>query len=296
MQKELKLIELYYLICDKYRETLQYDVQRFSPNHLTGNISDEEIITLYLFSVCYEQRFQVFQIYTFIYNYWYSWFPTLPSYQAFNTRLNRLAPLFPSLVSELIADLNLPSDLLEIFVGDSMPIITCKGNRKGKVAQEITSKGYCATKKMHYFGVKLHCLALRRCNSLPLPNTLFITPASTHDLTAMRSILEKIKGFPVILDKAYNDKSLSNIMLGNKSELVTPIKELKGATDNIKKFDRAYNDKYNTAVSKLRQSIESFFNWINEKTQIQIASKIRSENGLIVHVFGKLAAAILLLK
>ncbi|NME72871.1 hypothetical protein [Flammeovirga aprica] len=119
MQKELKLIELYYLICDKYKKTLQYDIQRFSPNSNTGKITDEEIITLYLFSVCYEQRLQVSQIYSFIYNYWLSWFPHFPSYQAFNARLNRLAPLFPSLVSELVSDLTLPSDLLEIFIANN---------------------------------------------------------------------------------------------------------------------------------------------------------------------------------
>lgn len=41
-----------------------------------------------------------------------------------------------------------------------------------------------------------------------------------------------------------------------------------------------------------RQPIESFFNWVESKTGIQIASKVRSLNGLLVHVFGKLAAAL----
>ena len=36
-------------------------------------------------------------------------------------------------------------------------------------------------------------------------------------------------------------------------------------------------------------------NWINEKTGIQRASKVRSYRGLLVHVFGRLAAAMLLL-
>jgi len=32
-----------------------------------------------------------------------------------------------------------------------MPIITCAGkNKVGKVAAEITSKGYCSTKNMYY--------------------------------------------------------------------------------------------------------------------------------------------------
>ncbi len=44
-----------------------------------------------------------------------------------------------------------------------------------------------------------------------------------------------------------------------------------------------------------RQPIESLFNWINEKTGIQRASKVRSYQGLLVYAFGRLAAAMLLL-
>ena len=41
--------------------------------------------------------------------------------------------------------------------------------------------------------------------------------------------------------------------------------------------------------------IESLFNGLEEKTGIQRASKVRSYNGLLVHVFGRLAAAMWLL-
>ena len=37
------------------------------------------------------------------------------------------------------------------------------------------------------------------------------------------------------------------------------------------------------------------FNWIQEKTGIQIASQVRSTQGLLVHVFGKMVAAMLML-
>ncbi len=48
-------------------------------------------------------------------------------------------------------------------------------------------------------------------------------------------------------------------------------------------------------VSKVRQPIESLFNWIHEKTNIQKASKVRSYKGLMVHIFGRLAAAMFML-
>ena len=73
-------------------------------------------------------------------------------------------------------------------------------------------------------------------------------------------------------------------------EVRTPVKRKKG-----QKRLSAASKLFSTAVSKVRQPIESLFNWINEKTGIQRASKVRSYRGLLVHVFGRLAAAMLLL-
>lgn len=47
-----------------------------------------------------------------------------------------------------------------------------------------------------------------------------------------------------------------------------------------------------TAVSQVRQPIESLFAWIEKKTGIEFASNARSYQGLLVHVFGRLAAAL----
>ena len=49
-----------------------------------------------------------------------------------------------------------------------------------------------------------------------------------------------------------------------------------------------------TEISRIRQRIESFFNSIKNKSKIQNASKIRSSAGLIVHIFGKIAACLLI--
>lgn len=51
----------------------------------------------------------------------------------------------------------------------------------------------------------------------------------------------------------------------------------------------------NRLVRKIRQPIESLFNWIIEKTGIQKASKVRSTDALLIHCWGKLVFALLLL-
>jgi len=83
------------------------------------------------------------------------------------------------------------------------------------------------------------------------------------------------------------------IITAYNSEIYTPVKAVKGMADVIKKRDKAANDLFSTAVSRVRQPIEAFFNWLIEKVDIQKAGKVRSTKGLLIHVFGRLAAAFL---
>ena len=74
-------------------------------------------------------------------------------------------------------------------------------------------------------------------------------------------------------------------------DLLTPIKIKKEkGQQTLPAADKLYSE----AVSRIRQPIESLFSWIDEKTGIQCASKVRSYRGLLVHVFGRLAAAVLI--
>ncbi|MBN1181160.1 MAG: transposase [Bacteroidales bacterium] len=77
--------------------------------------------------------------------------------------------------------------------------------------------------------------------------------------------------------------------------MLIPIKAVKGQPQTIAQINKAANDLYSTAVSKIRQPIEALFNWLIDKTDIQRASKVRSSKGLIVHIFGRIAAAYIFL-
>ena len=109
----------------------------------------------------------------------------------------------------------------------------------------------------------------------------------------MREILPHLYGRAVFGDKAYSNKDLDGtLQKENDVRIYTPVKLIKGETEEVRQFKKAADRLYSTAVSRVRQPIESFFNWLNEKTEIQRASKVRSNKGLIVHVFGRIAAAI----
>ena len=287
-----KLIALYYYICECYNTELCWHCQRFS-NNSQPDFTDEELLTIYIFSIVEEEKFKIKSIYTFARKYLYSWFPKLPSYQAFCNRLNRLASVLPVLATCFLRDVDHQGINLQISLLDSMPIITCSGKRAGKVVPQLTDKGYCSTKKLHYFGAKLHSIAFHRPGKLPMPEFFSLSKASEHDLNAVRENLPQLKNRALVGDKAYSKKDFNEVLQKEAgSYIYTPVKLVKGETQATRQFKHAADKLYSSAVSRIRQPIESLFNWIIEKTDIQRASKVRSRQGLIVHVFGRIAAAI----
>ena len=73
--------------------------------------------------------------------------------------------------------------------------------------------------------------------------------------------------------------------------MFTPVKGVKCEAENLKNRDKAVNDLFSTSVSRITQPIESLFNLLIEKLMIRKASKVCSTKGLMVHIFGRLAAA-----
>ena len=286
-----KLVKIYFHVCEKFENELKFSCMRFSNND-KPEFTDQEAMTIYLFCVNQEQRMKIKQIHSFANDYLRSWFPKLPSYAAFDNRLNRLSEAFKQFAGSLLIDFKPTECSDEVSLLDSLPIITCSGKRTGKVAREITDKGYCSTKSMYYYGLKLHALAFYRQHRLPFPERLLLTPASENDLNVFKNAWEDIENRTFYGDKIYHNVDyFDNLTSSKNSTMLTPIKGIKNQSVWEKQFDRAYNDLFSKAVSTIRQPIESFFNWLIEKTDFQRASKTRSTAGLLVHVFGKIAAA-----
>ena len=291
MDWELRLITLYEFICRQYREHLWVYCQRFSP-FVDLTFTDEEVLCIYLFGIMDKHR-EIKDIYKYTQRHLREWFPGLPTYGGYIQRLNHCAEVFVPLlqaVQEAFPETNV---LRDVRLMDALPIQLAHAKRSShaRVAPELANKGYCASKDEYYYGVKLHVLALRRPGTLPMPDYLDLTPASTHDLTALRQIVAQLPGGELYLDKAYADELLAQTTQAEQHlTLLTPVKKAKHQA-----FLDVADQWLSTAVSRVRQPIESLFNWLEEKTGIQRASKVRSYNGLLVHVFGRLAAAMWLL-
>lgn len=285
---EEQLIALYLHVCRAYDTQPDLKDQRLS--NFRPRFTDEELLTVYLFG--HMQGFQQQRrIYDYACRHWRAWFPALPSYQAFNRRLNRLAPAFEHLITAALREpvTALAADADRLI--DSLPISLAKWPRcaAASVAAEVADQGYCSTKRSYYYGVKLHAIALRRPQQLPLPALLHLSRASQHDLTALRELSPDLGSGYLFGDKAYADAEMARTLAERGTRLVTPYKRRRGEPET------AAPALWSRFASAVRQPLESLFGWLIQRTGIQHASQVRSAKGLFVHVYGKLAVACLLL-
>lgn len=285
---EQQLIALYLRVCRAYDNQPDLKYQRLS--NFRPRFTDEELLTIYLFG--HMQGFhQQRRIYDYTCRHWRAWFPALPSYQAFNRRLNRLAESFERLITETLAT---PVGRLAAHADrliDSLPISLAKWPRSGsaRVAKNVADQGYCSTKRSYYYGVKLHTIALRRTKRLPLPALLHVSGASQHDLSALRELWPDFGGGYLFGDKAYADEETKRALAERGTHLVTPYKRKRNEPET------AVPALWSRFASGVRQPLESLFGWLIQRTGIQNASQVRSTKGLFVHCYGKLAVACLLL-
>jgi hypothetical protein len=281
MDWHTQLITLYLEVCKHWQEVGWAQAQRHAP-FANLDFTDEEAVTIYLFAVAMEEKRQIKAIHKHAGRYWRSWFPKLPGYGAYVQRLNRIADCFPALLERFCETGEAAS-----FAGlaDSMPVILARQGRRfnAKVARELANSGYCPTKNLYYHGVKIHLVGDFRRGTLPSPRFIGLAPAGLNDGPALEQAIPALPYQELYADKAY--EYLQRVR-GLPFTVRTPVKKQKGQAH----LDAA--DLWlSRAVSQVRQPVESIFNWIEEKTGIEIASKVRSYQGLLVHVFGRLAAA-----
>lgn len=291
MDWQTRLISIYVLVCDIFsNQGFCFYLQRTS-NNKSICLTDEEVLTIYIFGILSHRR-TVKQIHSFAFDHLKSWFPNLICYERFVRRLDEMGESLPAFLEILLQQKMHEEFKSRMKLIDSFPIIIAgpKRSNGNSTCSQIADKGYCASKGLYYYGVKLHILGSYRQGQLPLPEFVGLTSASEHDLNAFQSISGELSNVDIFGDKAYCDNDTRQDLSARGTQLATPVKLNK----KQKKLDSADN-LYSKAVSSIRQPIESFFSWIEEKTGIQRASKIRSYKGLMVHVFGRLAAALIML-
>ena len=286
---ENQLIQIYLFVCQIYDTYSETCVQRAS-NNSEPLFTDQELITIWLFA--HLNGFsQKKQMHSFIKHYWADWFPRFPAYQTFVYRLNLLDATFQTFGKVLLAALHGERQPEIDHIVDSLPVMLAQQGHSysARVARDVADVGFCAAKKTRFHGVRLHFVAERCSGRLPKPVSIWLREASAHDSRAFDNHSLRLPETTLFGDLAYPTKPIIAWLKAQNTQLITPQKKPKGK--ELSEFEKYHN----RLVSKFRQPIESLFNWIIEKTNIQKASKIRSTDALTIHCWGKLAFAFFLL-
>lgn len=280
MNWELQLISDYIIIDklvqqygekQKYRSKLRY-------------CTDSEILAAWFWGLRKGMR-SLKSIHDFTCEMLCKWFPTVPGYQQFDKRLNKMANLIEICFSVMSLS---ERGKYTTSVIDSMPVVLASAKRSSRasVAKDIANKGYCSSKDQYYHGVKLHLVIAADKNRAPFTILLGnISPASEHDVSFLKNNRLLIKPDKLYADKAYISSELADSMKETGIELIIPDKKSKNRELNLAQHFRS------CFVSSTRQAIETSFSWLQARTGLATASKVRSSLALRRQIFGSLLAA-----
>lgn len=202
-----------YCLCDDLLKALRHweDPQ--------CQVSDAEILTSALVAALYFGG-NLKLAHEFLHEQGY--LPRRLSASRFGRRLYRCADVWPPLFHQL-ASLGHQLNPESLYVIDSFPIPACDNIRirRCRRYQGEAWRGYQASKKRYFYGVKIHLLVTAQGQ----PVEFFLTPGAESDTTALKHYaLDLPEGSTLTGDKAYNDYDYEDL-LGEAGITLVPLRK-----------------------------------------------------------------------
>lgn len=140
----------------------------------------------------------------------------------FSRRLNRLKPHFLTLMA-ILATMWKELNVEQIYIVDSFPIAVCDNYRicRCRIYQDEQFRGYQASKKRYFYGLKIHMLVTIEGQ----PVEFFLTPGEFNDTSELPWFdFDLPEGAIILGDKAYNLYWLEDVLADLGIQL-TPIRK-----------------------------------------------------------------------
>jgi hypothetical protein len=149
--------------------------------------------------------------------------PHMLSRSRLNRRLHRLKDLFVMLF-DLIGYTWKQLNTESAYVIDSFPIPACDNYRipRVKLYQHEEYRGYIASKKRYFYGLKVHLLITKDGQ----PVECGLSPGSYSDVRMLKSFRFDVpEGSQIYADKAYNDYLMEDVLLEASHIQLYPIRK-----------------------------------------------------------------------
>jgi len=205
-------------------------------------------------------------------------FPNLLSQSQFNRRARALRSLMELMRRDFLLDWGI--EQARTFLIDTKPVPVL-GYKRSKSRSDFLGKaqyGYCASRRLYYFGYKLVMLT----NLEGLPVVYDLAPADVDERAAAETVLDHLSQSLVIGDKGFIGEEWQAQMLeqtGNR--IVTPMR---------KNQKRQHEPGYETVLNGLRERIEGVFHELQNTGRNLERLLAKTVAGLATRLIAKVTA------
>lgn len=190
-----------YCICDDLLQALNHH------NDPQCQMSDSEVMTTAIVAMLYfGGNWELARAHLCEYGY----VPHMLSKSRFNRRLHRIGHLTTVLFATLAEVFKQWNDD-SIYLVDSVPVAVCDNYRipHAKIYQDEAYRGYQASKKRYFYGLKVHLVVTKDQE----PVEFFLTPGAASDTKALESFAFDLPvGAQIFGDKAYNHYVVEDVL------------------------------------------------------------------------------------
>lgn len=134
----------------------------------------------------------------------HGYMPQMLSKSRFNRRLHQIPEILWQAVFALLAQVHQYANPEGEYIVDSCPVPVCDNLRikRCRLYQGEDYRGYCASKRRYFYGLKIHLLV----TASGKPVEIVLTPGEVHDTPGLRSLLLDLPAYSEIYaDKGYLD-------------------------------------------------------------------------------------------
>ena len=184
----------------------------------------------------------------------HGYIPHMVSKSRFSRRLHRMKEIF-IILFDLLGQTWKTLTTDAIYVIDSLPIAVCDNIRirRSKIYSDETFRGYQASKKRYFYGLKIHLMVTQDGQ----PVECFLTPGGCGDVDALKYYAYALPdGSIIYADKAYNDYEIEDLLQEVDHIQLLPIRKKnskRALSPSISFVQSYYRKRVETAGSLIEQ-------------------------------------------
>jgi hypothetical protein len=207
-----------------------------------------------------------------------SLFPKLVNQSQYNRRSRGLWQVMEQLRVSWVRQLGGLDDKQLLLDTKPVPVMGYTRSKKHSAFAGRAEYGYCAARKLHYFGYKLVCLTT--LNGLPVVYDL--VPANLEERLAAEAVLGRVKDCDIFADKGFIGQDWQAEVLTVSGNRIWTTKRTNQYTQNAVAFDRL--------LKHVRERIEATFHQLNNTGRFLERLLAKTVLGLSTRIIAKVTA------